>query len=421
MGVAISQLPAGSAPNGTEVFPAVQNGQTVKLPIAPIYNNFYVNSVTGVDNGTACTNALTPAKTIRHAVNIALSLAAGQQPQQINLTGAFTECVLVCKQPGLAGNANYDDSPLYFVGVDNAGTTTWNGDGSGDGTLVANAGATVAIRNLKISATGTSQQSCLYAQIGGYIGVYDGVIFGTANVQHMHAENTGSSVQIWDSYTIAGNATQHLAVSAGALIIYAPGLSTTVTLTGTPAFTFEFALAEYGGIIYVGNSVTFSGSATGRRFAVQGNGVINLDGQSTSLTYFPGNSAGLELSGGLYLGPVRNGTFTVTLTGVTTTVTGTASYIMGSGGQVNIDLPMLTGTSNSTGKTITGIPSWLQPASGKLFPAAVSDNGGSYVWGAANLSAGTITLTPTAGNIASGWTNSGAMEVNSLSLSYTLN
>lgn len=115
------------------------------------------------------------------------------------------------------------------------------------------------------------------------------------------------------------------------------------------------------------------------------------------------------------------GTFTATFTGVTATVTGSVKYVT-DGSRVTLDFPFLTGTSNATGRTITGVPTALQPVSTKVFPALTVDNGANSVWGVATLTGGggTITLAPSAVNSASNWTNSGATSVSAMELTYTL-
>lgn len=59
---------------------------------------------------------------------------------------------------------------------------------------------------------------------------------------------------------------------------------------------------------------------------------------------------------------VTTGTFTVTGTGFTATVDGTATYVVVASRFAVVFLPTLTGTSNATTFTLTGIPAVLQPA-----------------------------------------------------------
>ena len=71
----------------------------------------------------------------------------------------------------------------------------------------------------------------------------------------------------------------------------------TTTISGTPAYTQQFAYAADCGVITAVGS--FSGSATGQRYLVSRNGVIYTGGAGA--TYFPGNVAGVEETGGKYL------------------------------------------------------------------------------------------------------------------------
>lgn len=98
---------------------------------------------------------------------------------------------------------------------------------------------------------------------------------------------------------LAGNVT----ISAGGDVAFrclGPSKMTlggnTVTVTGTPAFSTGFAQAAYTGQIM--STTTFSGSATGPRYSVTMNGVIDTFGGGAS--YFPGNSAGSTATGGQY-------------------------------------------------------------------------------------------------------------------------
>src|SRR5262245_29025176 len=72
----------------------------------------------------------------------------------------------------------------------------------------------------------------------------------------------------------------------------------------------------------------------------------------------------------------ETGTFAITATGMTTTVSGTAQYVK-MGRQVTLGLPKLTGTSNATTMTLTGLPVGLNPdpAIGGKVLVRTTDNG----------------------------------------------
>lgn len=106
---------------------------------------------------------------------------------------------------------------------------------------------------------------------------------------------TGATVRISGACSYTGNASSFCA-SAGGNVQFgyydlAISVSFTLTLIGTPNFTNGFAQSGAAGSI---NSflpvVSFIGAATGRKFYIYQNGVINTGGGGPN--YFPGNAAG---------------------------------------------------------------------------------------------------------------------------------
>jgi len=99
--------------------------------------------------------------------------------------------------------------------------------------------------------------------------------------------------QFLSNITISGNAIAHVAAYDSGQIRQQ---SITVTLSGTPAFLFCFALAgRCGSLVMNGN--TYSGSATGVRYVTQYNAVLLTFGGTT---YLPGDVAGRCETGGQY-------------------------------------------------------------------------------------------------------------------------
>jgi hypothetical protein len=121
----------------------------------------------------------------------------------------------------------------------------------------------------------------------------------------------------------------------------------------------------------------------------------------------------------------RTGTFTATLTGCTTSPTVTATYVI-SGNTVTLVVPTLTGTSNSTSCTITGLPAAIQAATLFAYNAAMVEDNTTQVTGAAVIAptTGTIILQRTllaTGVISStGFTAAGTKGTSSLNLTYSL-
>ena len=114
------------------------------------------------------------------------------------------------------------------------------------------------------------------------------------------AYHMGGNVRITEDYTISGGAIAHRIVSgftaSGAQDHNNYG-GATVTLTGTPAFSQAFVVVDFGYL--EANGITYSGSATGKRYEVSTNGVVQTFGSGAN--YFPGNAAGTAATGGQYV------------------------------------------------------------------------------------------------------------------------
>jgi hypothetical protein len=98
--------------------------------------------------------------------------------------------------------------------------------------------------------------------------------------------------------------------------------------------------------------------------------VINLvrPGTETRTTVINSGFGGTDYPSG------EKGSFTATLTGCTTSPTGTVTYTV-QGDTVYLTLPVITGTSNSTAATLTGMPAVLWPTIGKAFVSKNVNNG----------------------------------------------
>jgi hypothetical protein len=103
---------------------------------------------------------------------------------------------------------------------------------------------------------------------------------------------------------------------------------------------------------------------------------------------------------------------------MTASVTGTGAYAR-AGNLVQILLPDLSGTSNATTLTVTGIPAALTPTRTVRTWAALSDNG-VFLTGVARMNAGVTTVTLFTSLAGAGFVASGTKGVFSLGLQYPL-
>lgn len=101
---------------------------------------------------------------------------------------------------------------------------------------------------------------------------------------------------------------------------------------------------------------------------------------------------GLQISGTTLSLLPTIATFTITATGFTTSVTGTARYVL-LGTIVILFIPSLSGTSNATTLTLTGLPSEIQPTQTSFEELRATDNGIDVLSIARlNIGSGTIDL-----------------------------
>ena len=238
---------------------------------------YYVRT-DGSDSNTGLANTSGGAfLTIGHAMDVARSINLSIYDITIQVgAGTFAESLLplpyvtgggIIRVQGTAGSTT-----ISLTGgscIEGAGYSTWyfsdlilaTSDGNG---VEANDGIFITVEDVTCNAI---SGSAFYARAGGTLVV-------------------GGAV------TIAGNCAEVLTANRKGGVFMVNDIS----LSGTRAFT-TFAQATAYGYLQALGSIT--GSATGKRYNVTGNSVINTDGAGA--TYFPGNVAGTTATGGQYL------------------------------------------------------------------------------------------------------------------------
>jgi hypothetical protein len=164
--------------------------------------------------------------------------------------------------------------------------------GSGANCISASFGARVSIEGMEFRTIGGG--SAIVASGGAICTISGPVRFGACATYHMLGD-AGGTIQVNAGYQIVGGALYHwIATTRGGISCVARA----VALSGAPAFGAAFAYAgRLGGIDC--HLCTFSGTATGIRYAVDGNSVLFTNGGGAS--YLPGSSAGSASSGGQYV------------------------------------------------------------------------------------------------------------------------
>jgi hypothetical protein len=213
--------------------------------------------------------------TIQRALDVASQLDTAGHAVTIQLGVAGT----------YAGGALY--SPIY-----GGGTVTINGSPASPASYVTNTrissvNSSLSVSGLKIS---TSADFGLFADYGGSITVAGACEFG-ANYCCI-VSYYGSRVYLNADVTISGSSDLFVYAIGGKIIV---STSRTVTLSGTPAFATAFAFADRQGHIIL-YPVTYSGSATGKRYIAEQSGLITTYGGT-----LPGSIAGTTATGGQHV------------------------------------------------------------------------------------------------------------------------
>jgi hypothetical protein len=156
---------------------------------------------------------------------------------------------------------------------------------------------------------------------------------------------------------------------------------------------------------------------TAGALGILSNSLLVRQGDNT----FDGFATGNEVVG-TYGGShdINTGTFTATATGMTASVTGTAYYEK-TGNRVTVTVPGLSGTSNDTTFTITGLPTELHPTRSQgNIPLPYSMNNGVVISTAVGSldSSGIFSLYPT--NAYGVWSNANGKQVGAFNFTYLL-
>jgi hypothetical protein len=119
----------------------------------------------------------------------------------------------------------------------------------------------------------------------------------------------------------------------------------------------------------------------------------------------------------VFFGTKVTGSFTGTMTGMTTSPTGTVKYSI-EGQTVSLEIPQILGTSNSTFMTMTGVPTDVRPITRQWIMATGHDNAVDVFAKAVIETDGTITFHNGASLTAGSWTAAGAKGVQPMTLTY---
>lgn len=188
------------------------------------------------------------------------------------------------------GDGTYSGNVLCNGPLIGSGTLTISGNSGAPTNVIFSTGSSVSVIsqngaavNLEYFKVTNTATYGIQATKKGHIN-FNGLDFGSVTSQQIRSDDYGS-VTATGNYTISAGAGWHLVSVAGMIRIQ----SRTITISGTPAYSVAFAECNMSGGTMLVNGNTYSGSATGPRYTVYLNGVIQTGGGGA--TYFPGNSA----------------------------------------------------------------------------------------------------------------------------------
>jgi hypothetical protein len=266
--------------------------------------NYYIDKATGSDNNDGLTPN-TPWQTLQFAANYFAN--------HIDFNG---NKVVVNVNPGTYAPFNilglplgvYDPTQYVYQGNVSNPTTTIISAPNGN-CVFASVGVMVQLQGFSFTATGLPAGGFtgngLWAQSGAIVN-FQNCNFGPHDGTQIVVEDF-AYLSVIGPYSISGSAYGHYFVGGQSQLSGGAIASTplpvppfNVTLSGTPAFSYGFlyctecSLASFGGgrpghptvLSFVGSG------ATGKRYAVDTNSVIQTYSSGTNLTYFPGSVAG---------------------------------------------------------------------------------------------------------------------------------
>lgn len=177
-----------------------------------------------------------------------------------------------------------------------------SGVGAVAGTAVVLVNSSVTFNGVTINNTGTVCHT-LGALPGGTATLINTTLNSTGganSIGHLYA-GPGGNITIFGGVILQANAAMGYAwIAAGGTINQSA--SVLMTLSGTQNYTACFALCYQLGLIGILPNASISGTATGVKYSVSLNGVINTGSAiNAGPNYFPGNSAGAVATGGIYV------------------------------------------------------------------------------------------------------------------------
>jgi len=196
------------------------------------------------------------------------------------------------------GNVDCGGGSINIIGdVTSQGSYIVQGSGPSGGAsaLIASVNGSLNISGLTITNTGTIN-SCVAAAGAGSLSIANVTLGTTVNGSpSLVAAYAGGNVTIGGGCVFAGSAGAAMFASSAYIT-----MAGNIGLANNPNYTTGFCVATGGGVWSLSGSFGFtSATATGPRYFVTTNGIINTNGSGAG--FFPGSAAGSTATGGQYV------------------------------------------------------------------------------------------------------------------------
>ncbi|MEO0791308.1 MAG: DUF2793 domain-containing protein [Pseudomonadota bacterium] len=196
------------------------------------------------------------------------------------------------------GDGTYADPIIIRAPIPGASKVLLRGNTTTPANVtIALTGYSFQVLGQAISISGMQLQNAtaqgIYLNQRASLFIESGVVFGSCPRFHVEALG-GSFVEVAADYEVVGSALAHVSLSNQSWLRMA---QRTVTINGAPSFTNFYRVAQGSSATLFSN--TWSGSATGARYEITGNSIVDMFGQSEAS--LPGDSNGSAQSGGLLI------------------------------------------------------------------------------------------------------------------------
>ena len=237
------------------------------------------------DDGADGSSLSQPVATFAQAVRILSRLDLGGQTANIQLApGTYSDSFKLDRLPAGAGSIVLSGPGTGEGGHGGAGAARIEPPDSSPAVDVTMSGAALTVRDLHAEGfTG------LRARYGGVLNVRGTVSLGDCQGGAVVAD--GGKVDVVGTLELAGGSAALRAVDGG-MVRFA---DSTAKLADGTAWSDAFATAERLGQVAI-SQMSVEGTATGRRYRVVSNAVLDVDNST-----LPGDSSGVRSTGGRYL------------------------------------------------------------------------------------------------------------------------